>query len=64
MLTLLKVSNIDLIERSELSLMLDEASIEAGLEAEVQEFKKNKKSIEAELRELVWELIRRRAERN
>ena len=44
--------------------MLDKKSIEAGLEADLQEFKKNKKIIEAELREVVWEVIHKRGERN
>jgi len=41
-------------------LRRDKKSIEAELEAEIQEFKKNKKIIEAELRELIWELIHKR----
>ena len=43
--------------------MLDKKSIEAEVEAELREFKKNKNIIEAELRELVWELIHKRGER-
>jgi hypothetical protein len=37
-------------------------SIEAELEAGIQELKKNRKIIEAELRELVWGLIHNRRE--
>jgi hypothetical protein len=44
--------------------MLDKKRIDAELEAELQEFKKNKKLIEAELRELVWALIHKSGEGN
>jgi hypothetical protein len=40
--------------------MLDKKRIDADLEAELQELKKNKRVIEAELRELVWGLIHKK----